>query len=797
MRKHLTVFVSIFALILLLINIPKQNANAQDNTAQSDVTVSDAVYADLALRHYLDNVSVYSINDNSSENISINPDKQWIPASTVKTFVAMYAYKQISDKKLNLSDSVYIKGENVVPTEMESEDLPALNEGDYVSIQRLIRQMIIQSDNTAYNSLLDILDRQKITDYIHSLGLNNSAIGSKLNLDDVQTSYELNVPGYGINTTTAEDYAKAFVFIKQNKIPQAKDLFNVLKEQRINNMLPLLLPKNITVAHKTGDLDPLYHDGGIVENPQSAYVLSVFSNLGDPYVVAHISQIIYTKNYDLVGGEIKRNVVSSSEDQNPAIDPLVYAPRSAVLGANTNDNSNIQAPGISAADLGIKADDLSLNIDNKDLPKVIIPADSPIHFLVPAIEIIQKGLTLDPKKKTEIDLNSIKLEVAEAKDLQSKGENQLAGMVLNQVQNQLTIVAKNKEITTDQKAQTEVQSISETRFAVLGDELKKADKTNRSRIIKQIAAQAKETVTNIAPNIPQANAATNPSQKPLIGDVIKVEDNKMTIKTAGGQQITIPTNDQTIKAKERIKGVNTPTDLSSVRVGTTVALIGSSSNKGFSPSFVLTNLPKELAAPQPVIVLKVNTKNNTLVVSENGLPIQINITSQTAIKGTGTNAGISSIKPGDLIVVHGDIVVPPASSGSATVNQTQPKFNPRTFSSPSSSPANSQTLKGAVNTESVKSNQASSASAKNMPSLTPSQTINGKKTVPEINQPKVIKGVTIEVLEKKQDLKNLPQVKKETGKLQGQNPAAKPQAPKNPIPPAVIPSTLPANSVKK
>src|SRR6266508_4270970 len=89
--------------------------------AQADekpsVSLSDAVYADLALRHYLGNISISSIENQPKDQISINATKQWLPASTVKLYVAMYAYDQINKGNFSYNDSFYIEGKNVVPTE--------------------------------------------------------------------------------------------------------------------------------------------------------------------------------------------------------------------------------------------------------------------------------------------------------------------------------------------------------------------------------------------------------------------------------------------------------------------------------------------------------------------------------------------------------------------------------------------------------------------------------------------------------------------------------------------------------
>jgi beta-lactamase class A len=218
----------LFSLIILLFINPIHSFAA----VPSGPSLSDAVYADLATQHYLDNVSIFYSDGKLNNDIKVNESRHWLPASTVKTFAAMYAYKLISEHKLSLSDTFRIDEKNDVPTELVTEELPTLLEGDSVSLSRLIRQMITQSDNTAFNVLLDILGRDKITSYIQSLGLAHSNVGSKLNLDTSQTQYEYDIPGYGINTTTADDYARAFTLIKRNKIPGAHDLFMVLKDQK-------------------------------------------------------------------------------------------------------------------------------------------------------------------------------------------------------------------------------------------------------------------------------------------------------------------------------------------------------------------------------------------------------------------------------------------------------------------------------------------------------------------------------------------------------------------------------------
>lgn len=653
------------------------------------LTLSDAVYADLAIRHLLDNVSLYYADGKTSNNVVVNEERHWIPASTVKTFAAMYAFKLISTGSLHLTDHVTIDAKNNVPTELVTDELPTLLEGQSVTIDRLLRQMITQSDNTAFNQLLDVLGRDSITDYIQSLGLVHSRVGSKLNLDTSQEQYEFDAPGYGINTTTAEDYAKAFALIKNNKIAGAKELFSILKDQKINDMIPLYLPKTIVCGHKTGDLDPLYHDGGICQDKKQSYIVTIFTNAGDPTLLAHLSELVYKKDVNLVGVKLTKQPISEIPEDHP-IDPLVLKPVDpSVLGANT---ANLPVPDITTADLGIKASDLSQVIKKTELPHVVIPADSPFHGISDAWHITKKLFARGPEARRDVDIEAAKLKIAEVQDLFTRGKKQEAQQELVHLQDGLVAMLKDPTITKDSVFQNQIQAVSETRFEILGEQLQQ-NKSEEEKIaaIKQIATTAKQTIQEIEPQIPDATNASNPAQKPLIGQIVTKTDTSMTVKTAGGQTITVPLNkDIHIEEKQptEVSSITpSPTDAlsptvtsqsektedkTSLTVGSTVALVGSSTNNTFAPSLIVTNIPKELAAPQPVTVAKIDTKHNTMVVVENGVYTQVNINKDTTIKGSNTNIPLKEIQPGDVVVVHGEPLTPISPTPSLSPTEIVP-----------------------------------------------------------------------------------------------------------------------------
>src|SRR5260221_4950725 len=181
---------------------------------QTNVSIPDEVYADLALQHELNHVSVYYFDENAKNTVTINANKNWDPASTIKLYVAMYAFDQVAAGNISLDSQVIVEDKNVAPSQAFPNGYPLLRAGDTVSVYELLDRMITQSGNSSYNTLLDLLDRVKITKYVHDLGLVNSSVGAKLNLDDEQERIDSPSPGFGSNKTNADDYARALILFK-------------------------------------------------------------------------------------------------------------------------------------------------------------------------------------------------------------------------------------------------------------------------------------------------------------------------------------------------------------------------------------------------------------------------------------------------------------------------------------------------------------------------------------------------------------------------------------------------------
>ncbi|PJE58559.1 MAG: hypothetical protein COU81_00075 [Candidatus Portnoybacteria bacterium CG10_big_fil_rev_8_21_14_0_10_36_7] len=102
--------------------------------------------------------------------------------------------------------------------------------------------------------------------------------------------------------TTPGDMARLLKLINDpnDLSPKASEkMFNLLARQEINDRIPKMLPKDVLVAHKTGELEDVRHDAGIITGfNNTKYILVIMtknSNVPEDIkpVMAKISLEIY------------------------------------------------------------------------------------------------------------------------------------------------------------------------------------------------------------------------------------------------------------------------------------------------------------------------------------------------------------------------------------------------------------------------------------------------------------------------------------------------------------------------
>ena len=241
----------------------------------------------------------------TGEELLINARESFHAASTMKTPVLIEAYKQASEGRFSLSDSIRIRNEfksivdgslySISPEDDSEKELYTLI-GQKRPASELLYKMIIQSSNLATNLIIEELDAKQVTQTMRELGAQDIQV-----LRGVEDSkaFEKGLS----NTTTAYDLLLLFGQITAGKAVSSEasgEMVRILLDQRHREIIPARLPEGVKVAHKTGWITGVRHDSGIVILPDGRkYVLVLLSkNLKDEKAgieaMAKVSEMIYT-----------------------------------------------------------------------------------------------------------------------------------------------------------------------------------------------------------------------------------------------------------------------------------------------------------------------------------------------------------------------------------------------------------------------------------------------------------------------------------------------------------------------
>ncbi len=237
------------------------------------------------------NVAVVFKDLKDGREIRINGDMKFPSASTIKIFIMSELFNRINkgfyklDDEIEITDKMKTGGDGI---------LKELNIGHKFTLGELCTMMIVLSDNMATNILINLLGMDNVNSTIEKLGMKKARLQRKMM--DSQAAAEGRE-----NFMTADDFAHVLELIYRgediNKTYSGM-MLDILKRQQVRGRLDLYLPEDVLIAHKTGDLDNLEHDGGIVYLPHREYIICVLTNKVETNkdgreIIGTISKMVY------------------------------------------------------------------------------------------------------------------------------------------------------------------------------------------------------------------------------------------------------------------------------------------------------------------------------------------------------------------------------------------------------------------------------------------------------------------------------------------------------------------------
>ena len=214
-----------------------------------------------ALRKQLDAIAAahhgvlgYSvINLDTGERLSSRGDETFSTASLVKVPILVTLYDLASQGMLSLDDPLTVLKIDQVPG---SGILQFMHPRMTLSVRDAAVLMIVLSDNTATNLLLDRVVIRRVWDKMEKLGLPHTKVHSKTFLRISSVAMDSSVK-YGLGVSTPNEMAHLFELLAQGKaVNPAAD--SAMLDILSNNADGELMQRNIDslrVPHKTGATD--------------------------------------------------------------------------------------------------------------------------------------------------------------------------------------------------------------------------------------------------------------------------------------------------------------------------------------------------------------------------------------------------------------------------------------------------------------------------------------------------------------------------------------------------------------
>lgn len=236
------------------------------------------------LAYYDGAVSLYFEYLFTGTSISIGDREQMTAASMLKVPVVMETYKLIEQYKLRLNTPVTIKQEWL---DSQYGELYKKGAGHQTTIEELIKQTLIRSDNTALNALQAIVKEKQVrgdTDAFASLDIHFT--------DSDHTDLALSARSYA-------SFLKCLYFACYVSPDSSQQILGYLTQSTngSSGRLNKYIPKNTRVAHKIGiSGEQTQADCGIVYIPNRNYLICMMINeskVEGSEVIAQTSKLIY------------------------------------------------------------------------------------------------------------------------------------------------------------------------------------------------------------------------------------------------------------------------------------------------------------------------------------------------------------------------------------------------------------------------------------------------------------------------------------------------------------------------
>ncbi|MEG3978348.1 serine hydrolase [Microcoleus sp. herbarium8] len=211
------------------------------------------------------NAGIFLVDLDTGSYLNFNGDVPFSSASTIKLPILAAFFQAVDEGKVRLDQVLTLKPEHIVGGSGQMQDDPA---GTKYSALEVVTKMIVISDNTATNMMIELLGGAEVLNqHFAAWGLRATVLRNKL--PDLE----------GTNTTSPKDLINVMAQIDRGNLVSVKSrdrILQIMRQTKNDSLLPRGLGEGSVIAHKTGNINTMLADAGMVDLPNGKrYLVAV------------------------------------------------------------------------------------------------------------------------------------------------------------------------------------------------------------------------------------------------------------------------------------------------------------------------------------------------------------------------------------------------------------------------------------------------------------------------------------------------------------------------------------------
>ncbi|MGH9881878.1 MAG: serine hydrolase [Pyrinomonadaceae bacterium] len=254
-------------LLLVLSSLSFGQTTSAGNTLDARVKVE--------LSSFKGKVNLFAKNLDTGEVYALGADERVRTASTIKIAVMVEAFARVAEGKSKWTDELVLEKQKKVSG---SGILAELSDGLRITLRDGVNLMMILSDNTATNLVLDVLTTDAVNARMEALGLKNIKLNRKVGSGgESQAGKDPDNKKFGLGFATAREMVLLLEKLERGEVisPEAsKEMIALLKREQGRYAIGRSL-WDLPMASKSGALDRLRSSIGIIYSKKGRIAMAI------------------------------------------------------------------------------------------------------------------------------------------------------------------------------------------------------------------------------------------------------------------------------------------------------------------------------------------------------------------------------------------------------------------------------------------------------------------------------------------------------------------------------------------